>query len=71
MSLGILLWVRDTALRMKSASDDLTRMALDRIGKSPQFDAIYKPGFADARLIDQWNMNLGEDKETVKLKEFL
>ena len=69
MSLGILLWVRDTALIIKAQNDDLTRMTLDRIGKSPQFEGIYKTDPQDARFADQWIFNTG--KEVVKLKEFL
>ena len=42
MALGILLWVRDTALRLREEGLDITRMTLDRIKKAPQFQTIYQ-----------------------------
>lgn len=67
MALAIFLWVRDTALRLKQEGIDLTKMLLDRIGKSPQFEGIYRPDEVQRR--DQWKLNIG--KEEIKLTDYL
>lgn len=57
MSLGIGLWVRDTALRLRQEGIDLTKQALGGIGAS-NFDAV---GFGGNRYNDSnpWEMDLG------------
>jgi len=65
MSLGILLWVRDTALRLRSEGIELTKMALDRIGKSELDLGVYKPGIITR---DPNEMDIG--KEVISLKQF-
>jgi hypothetical protein len=66
ISLGILLWVRDTAMRLRNEGIELTKMALDRIGKA-EFDiGLYKPGVITH---DPTKMDIG--KEVVDLNEYL
>jgi len=67
MALAIFLWVRDTALRLRQEGIDLTKMILNKIGKSPQFEGIYRPDEAIRR--DAWSLKLG--KENVKLTDYL
>jgi len=67
MALGIFLWVRDTALKLRQEGIDLTKMMLSKIGKAPQFEGIYRPG--DATAGAQWKYRLG--KENINLKEYL
>ena len=57
MSLGIGLWVRDTALRLRQEGIDLTRQAIGGIGSS-NFDAV---GFGGNRYNDSnpWEMDMG------------
>jgi hypothetical protein len=57
MSLGIALWVRDTALRLRQEGIDLTKQALGGIGAS-NFDAV---GFGGNRYNDSnpWEMDMG------------
>jgi len=66
MALGILLWTRDTAMRLRSEGIELTKMVLDRIGKS-EFDlGLYKPG---QMTYDPNKMDIG--KEVIDLNQFL
>jgi len=67
MALGMLLWVRDTALKLRQEGIDLTKMILGKIGTSPRFEGVYRPG--DVVSDDQWKYRIG--KETVNLKEYL
>jgi hypothetical protein len=57
MSLGIGLWVRDTALRLRQEGIDLTRQAIGGIGSS-NYDAV---GFGGNRYNDEnpWEMDNG------------
>jgi hypothetical protein len=57
MSLGIGLWVRDTALRLRQEGIDLTKQALGGIGAS-NYDAV---GFGGNRYNDEnpWSMDNG------------
>ena len=57
MSLGIGLWVRDTALRLRQEGIDLTKKAIGGIGSS-NFDAV---GFGGNRYNDgnPWEMDTG------------
>ena len=43
IALGIMLWVRDTALRLRNEGIELTKMALDGIGKSENFPGLFMP----------------------------
>lgn len=65
MALGIFLWVRDTALRLRQEGISLTKNMLGSINKS---SGIYKsPNNIESEL--QWSMNIKDD--VVKLKDFL
>jgi len=57
MSLGIGLWVRDTALRLRQEGIDLTKQAIGSIGSS-NYDAV---GFGGNRYNDEnpWEMDNG------------
>lgn len=67
MALGILLWVRDTALRLRQEGMDLTRMTLNKIGKSPQFQTLYqRKDLKEDPYKQQVNRH-----ETWNMKEFL
>jgi hypothetical protein len=57
MSLGIGLWVRDTALRLRQEGIDLTKQAIGGIGSS-NYDAV---GFGGNRYNDEnpWSMDNG------------
>ena len=66
IALGILLWVRDTALRLRSEGIELTKMTLDKIGKS-EFDlGVYKSGLLTH---DPTKMDIG--REIIDLNEYL
>jgi len=67
MALGIFLWVRDTALKLRQEGIDLTKMLLSKISKAPQFEGIYRN--QDSMLRDQWKVDLG--KENIDLTEYL
>jgi len=65
MALGILLWTRDTAMRLRSEGIELTKMVLDRIHKSELDLGVYKPGFLTH---DPTKMDIG--KEVIDLTQF-
>lgn len=66
MALGILLWTRDTAMRLRSEGIELTKMTLDRIHKSEIDLGVYRPGIITH---DPTKMDIG--KETIDLNQFL
>jgi len=65
MSLGILLWVRDTALKLKTQGIELTKIVLGRIGKV-SYDGVYKS--TDLRVNP---FDYGVGKTRIDLKEYL
>lgn len=67
IALGILLWVRDTALKLRNEGIELTKMTLSKIGRSEQFKGIY--GGNSFNTENPWKLNLG--KENLKLDEYL
>lgn len=59
MSLGIGLWVRDTALRLRQEGIELTKLTLDRIDmKKSEIQPIYKSK-ANELGYKSWTMNTG------------
>lgn len=66
MSLGILLWVRDTALKLRSEGIELTKLALDKIGKG-SYEGVYQR--KDFDRPDPWKQNVGQ--ENLNLTEFI
>lgn len=56
MATAIGLWVRDTALRLRQEGIELTKMALDRIGKA-QTDLLYKSKMKPADNPYEWQLN--------------
>ncbi|MDB4343404.1 terminase family protein [bacterium] len=61
MSLGIGLYVRDTALRLQQSGIDLTRASLNNIGRSQHSSGLYSPN--ETKSNDQWDWNVGDDNE--------
>ena len=65
MSIGIAAWIRDTALRLKSQSDDLTRTILNTMGgtKKPSENKIYSTVAGNPYGIntDPWKMRVNDD----------
>lgn len=57
MSLGIGLWVRDTALKLRQEGIELTKMTLNKFQVNNSYDAVYKPNNPNA--IDPYKMNIG------------
>jgi len=57
MSLAIGLWVRDTALRLKSEGMALQREVLSRM---VDYEAVYTPSDNNN---DEWTMDVGDKKE--------
>ena len=67
MSLGIGLWVRDTALRLRKDGILLTKSMLDKIHITQNMDKtpIYRSGVQSAGR-DQWQMKVGTKPENVE-----
>jgi hypothetical protein len=65
MALGIALWIRDTALRLKQQGMDLSRKALGHFGKTDP--GVYSTNTGPAQ---GWNWNSG-DKENDNLNWLL
>jgi hypothetical protein len=61
MSLGIGLWVRDTALRLRQEGVDLTKMAIGGI----QQHSFTLDGFGGNSSLDEnpWQMRVGDRNE--------
>jgi len=57
MSFAIALWVRDTALRLRSEGIELSKKAIQGIGQNP---AVYK---SEPNTNDSWEMDVKGDKE--------
>ena len=57
MSFAIALWVRDTALRLRSEGIELSKKAIQGIGQNP---AVYK---SEPKTNDSWEMDVKGDKE--------
>jgi hypothetical protein len=61
MALGIGLWVRDTALRLRQEGIELTRLALDKTS----FNAL--PFMSSGPMVDNpYEMNIGGEKENIR-----
>ena len=68
MALGILLWVRDTALKLRAQGIELTKMALDRIKKSDGLSGVWMGSNPDLKR-DPYILDNGRD--SINLREFL
>ena len=60
ISLAIGLWVRDTALRLKSEGIALQKKVLD---KMLDYEAVYTP---DENKNDSWEWDTGKEKESLE-----
>ena len=60
MSLSIGLWVRDTALRLRTEGVLLQKTAMNNVGTT---QAVYQPSDARDNGSRSWEMNLGKEKE--------
>lgn len=56
MALAIALWTRDTALKLRSGQDDMTRAALDAIQHNTQYQESYVP---NSPIGDPYKMHIG------------
>jgi hypothetical protein len=68
MALGIGLWVRDTALRLKSESQQYSRAMVNQIGKAEYTGSA--PIFSNKHnqsAYDSWNMRIGKGNERENL----
>ena len=65
MSIGIAAWVRDTALRLRSQSDELTRTILSAIGGKPKLteNKIHSTVASNPYGVnsDPWKMRINDD----------
>lgn len=61
MALGIGLWVRDTAVRLKQQGLDLNRKAISHIHKT-----VFKDNQAPPQARQQWEMQLGKEVDSLK-----
>ena len=61
MAYAIAMYVRDTALKLRSEGLELDKRALGLMGSSTGHDGVY--GQADVGIHDSWNMQLGDDQE--------
>jgi hypothetical protein len=67
MALGMGLWIRDTALRLRQEGIDLTRRSIDGFVQT-SYDSLYTPGqFAD----DPYKMQTGKNDEFEDLRWLL
>jgi len=57
IALGIGLWVRDTALKLRQRGIDITKMALDKFTHKTTYDTVYTPQSPLGR--DPYSMPLG------------
>ena len=64
MALGIGLWVRDTALKLKQEGIDLTKMTIEKFRIENSYDAIYKPNLLAS--VDPFLMDLGDKNEDIR-----
>jgi len=65
MSLGIGLWVRDTALKLRQQGVNLTKNMLNNINRvGGNVDPIYKP--ANLKAHEAWQMNIGKSSSDKK-----
>lgn len=68
MALGIGLWVRDTALRLKQQSQEYSRAMVDKIGKSEYTGstAVFTNKNQSSGY-ESWNMRIGKQNQTENL----
>ena len=64
MALGIGLWVRDTALKLKQEGIDLTKMTIEKFRIENSYDAIYKPNLPASG--DPFLMDLVDKNEDIR-----
>lgn len=64
MALGIGLWVRDTALKLRQEGIDLTKMTIDKFKIESSYDAIYQPNLPASG--DPYIMDLGDKSEDIR-----
>jgi len=64
LALGIGLWVRDTALKLRQEGIELTKMTIDKFQVKSSYDAVYKPN--SPNMIDPYQMNIGGNPEDIK-----
>jgi len=67
MSLGILLWVRDTALKLRNDGIQLSKMMISKIGKSTIDSLIYQKTYND---INPYKLRVGNN-EQLDLTDYL
>jgi hypothetical protein len=60
MSFAIGLWVRDTALRLRTEGIELTKKTLSRMNDT---EGLYTP--EDANKNDSWEWDTGKEKESL------
>jgi len=60
MSFAIGLWVRDTALRLRTEGIELTKKTLDRM---MDVDGVYKP---EENKSDYWDMEVNKERESIE-----
>jgi hypothetical protein len=65
MSFAIGLWVRDTALRLRTEGIELTKRTLDRF---QDVDGLYT---ADSNDNGEWDWEVGQDRNKESLKWLL
>jgi len=65
MSFAIGLWVRDTALRLRTEGIELTKKTLNRL---QDVDGLYT---ADENENDSWQWDVGKDKKKESLEWLL
>lgn len=65
MALGIGLWVRDTALRLKQEGIDLTKMTIEKFRVENSYNAVYKSDNIPASG-DPFKMDLGDKNEDIR-----
>lgn len=63
MALSIGLWIRDTALQLHQKNMEYTKLALDKITKTNQYDSIYTPG---SNMPDPYKVRIGQGEEDMR-----
>lgn len=64
MALSIGLWVRDTALRLKSQGIELSKLAIDNFRHQKGYDGVYSPRSPGG--VDPYTMQIGPDAEDLR-----